>query len=313
MKRVLCFIVIALTGMLASCHSVGTGVEVKVESVNPWTNLKFNNDIDNFHFAITSDLTGGYREGVFEAAVGKINLLQPDFVMTVGDLIEGYTEEESELDRQWDNFDSMVRQLEMPFFYVPGNHDMCNSAMLKKWKQRFGRTYYHFVYKDVLFMCVNTDDPPQDLASSEAGKAEHVYQGQISDIQVDYFRKVLRDYRDVRWTCVFQHKPLWSEESKEFEVLSKIEDLLKGRKYTYFAGHQHRYDKTVRHGRTYISLAATGAINAGLSPAEIADKRFDHFLWVTMTDEGPIIANVLLNGVLDEDLSALSKTPTSKK
>ena len=95
MKKPLCFIVIVLTTFLFSCQSVDTALDVKVESLNPWTNLNFNNDSDNFHFAITSDLTGGYREGVFEDAVRKINLVQPEFVITVGDLIEGYTEDEA--------------------------------------------------------------------------------------------------------------------------------------------------------------------------------------------------------------------------
>ena len=312
MKFLQCFGAVVLAVVLVGCQVDNAGVVAEVESVNPWTNLNFNNNPDNFQFAITSDLTGGYREGVFDNAVRKINLLGPEFVITVGDLIQGYTEDEAELNRQWDKFDGMVKQLNMSFFYVPGNHDMANSAMLKVWRQRYGRTYYHFVYKNVLFMCVNTDDPPQDLANEEAGKAENVYQGQISDRQVDYFRKVLRKNQDVRWTCVFQHKPLWTKESSEFEVLAKIENLLQDRNYTYFAGHQHQYVKTMRHGQKYICLATTGGINGGLTPKHISQKMFDHFMWVTMTDNGPVIANVLLNGVLDEDLTKAAEISATK-
>lgn len=299
---------------LVGCQVTDRQVQIQAESVNPWTNLDFNKQSENFQFAIISDLTGGYREGVFDMAVQKINLLQPEFVMSVGDLIDGYTEDEQELNRQWDKFDAIAGKLQMPFFYVPGNHDMANSTMLKVWQQRYGRTYYHFVYKNVLFMCVNTDDPPQDVAPEMAGRAEVVYQGQISREQANYFRKVLVEHKDVRWTCVYQHKPLWSQESQEFEVLAQIEDLLKDRNYTYFAGHQHQFDKTVRNNRKYISLATTGAINGGLTPKHITQKMFDHFLLVTMTDDGPIIANVLLNGVLDDDLTGLAEAagPTDK-
>lgn len=307
MKFLQCLTIIVLTMVLVGCQVNDAGFHAKVETVNPWTNLNFNNNPDNFHFAVTSDLVGGYREGVFENAVRKINLLGPEFVMTVGDLIQGYTENEAELDRQWDKFDSMVRQLNMPFFYMPGNHDMCNSVELKVWQQRYGRTYYHFVYKNVLFMCVNTDDPPQNLPPGPADKAENVYQGQISHEQVAYFQKALNENRDVRWTCIFQHKPLWTKESQEFEVLAKIENLLQDRNYTIFAGHQHQFDKTVRHNRKYICLATTGGGSGGLGPKDIANKRFDHFLWVTMTDDGPVIANVLLNGILDDDLTDLPK------
>jgi hypothetical protein len=41
----------------------------------PWTNLEFYNDPENFQFALVSDLWGGYREGIFDDAVKKLNLL----------------------------------------------------------------------------------------------------------------------------------------------------------------------------------------------------------------------------------------------
>ena len=85
-------------------------------------------------------------------------MLQPEFVMSVGDLIEGYTEDTVELERQWEEFEGFVDQLEMPFFYVPGNHDITNKVMQDLWKEHFGPTHYHFVYKDVLFLCLDSED-----------------------------------------------------------------------------------------------------------------------------------------------------------
>ncbi len=60
--------------------------------------MEFRDDPDNFQFAIISDLTGSYRPGIFDDAVKKLNLLEPEFVMSVGDLIQGYTENEASLD-----------------------------------------------------------------------------------------------------------------------------------------------------------------------------------------------------------------------
>src|SRR3954447_22791674 len=68
-------------------------LRVEVEEKNPWTNLKLNNDPREFRFAIVSDRTGGHRAGIFSRAIERLNLLQPEFVVSVGDLIEGYTEE----------------------------------------------------------------------------------------------------------------------------------------------------------------------------------------------------------------------------
>lgn len=55
----------------------------------PWTKREFRNDPKDFQFAIVTDRTGGMRPGVFSRAVTKVNELQPEFVITVGDLIAG--------------------------------------------------------------------------------------------------------------------------------------------------------------------------------------------------------------------------------
>ena len=53
----------------------------------PWTKRPFRNDPDDFQFAIVTDRTGGMRPGVFARSAAKVNELQPEFVMSVGDLI----------------------------------------------------------------------------------------------------------------------------------------------------------------------------------------------------------------------------------
>ena len=136
--------------------------------------------------------TGGHRPGVFKKAMGEVNLLQPEFVICVGDLIEGYIEDKEGLNAQWNEFDGFLNQLEMPFFYVPGNHDISNPVMAEEWQRRFGRSYYHFVYRNVLFLCLNSEDPP----------GTH-----ISARQVAYVSKTLAENQGVRWTLVFLHKP----------------------------------------------------------------------------------------------------------
>ena len=90
----------------------------------PVTERPFNDDTSKLQFAIVSDLWGGYREGVFEDAVRKLELLQPQFVMSVGDLIEGKTYDSTVINNEWKQFNAMASSLSLPFFYVPGNHDV---------------------------------------------------------------------------------------------------------------------------------------------------------------------------------------------
>jgi hypothetical protein len=74
--------------------------------------------------------------------------------------------------------------------------------------------------------------------------------------QIEFFKQVLEDHPDVRWTMVFIHHPLWTYPHKtNFE---KVEKILEGRKHTVFAGHQHFYRHFERKNTKYYTLATTG-------------------------------------------------------
>src|SRR3954467_10373219 len=126
MKRALLVLgAIALLGVASwsGSRAVKSELDFKHDKRNPVTHLRLNNDRADFQFAIVSDRTGGHRAQVFSRAVEKLNLLQPEFVLSVGDLIEGGSKDEKKLDAEWQEFDGYIARLQMPFFYVPGNHD----------------------------------------------------------------------------------------------------------------------------------------------------------------------------------------------
>ena len=257
-------------------------ISISEKDPHPWNHLDFRNEPDNFQFAIVSDRTGGHRKGVFADAVQKLNLLQPEFVMSVGDLIEGYLEDTTKLIAQWEEFDQLLTPLEMPFFYLPGNHDISNPVMRELWHKRYGPRYYHFVYRDVLFITMDTND------------GEGVVIGQE---QIDYVKQALNDHPDVRWTFLFLHHPIWVY--APFNGFDQIEKTLTSRKYTVFAGHTHRYLHTVRQDQNYYVLATTGGGSQLRGPKF---SEFDHVTWVTLTDEGPRMANLQLDGILSHDV-----------
>ncbi|HOE63306.1 MAG TPA: sugar-binding protein [Candidatus Sumerlaeota bacterium] len=270
---------------LILCAETLTTAPIKIEQQNaptPWTHLDFHNKPENFQFAIMADRNGKERSGVFEDAINKLNLLQPEFVICVGDLIPGYSKDAQRINSQWDVFQSVIKNLEMPFFYVPGNHDLTNDMQRRIWKERIGKSYYHFLYHDVLFLCVCTEEPQE---------------WQISQPQIKYFREVLSKNRDVRWTFVFMHKPMWN--NKKAKGWQDMEKLLQDRPHTVFAGHNHRYNKFERNGNEYIIIATTGGGSSMRGPLY---GEFDHVVWVTMTEEKPRIANLMLNGIADTNI-----------
>ncbi len=290
MKRMLLGVLVA--GTLAAALALSrpgaqtSDTQIQVEERNPWTHLQFNNDPAEFRFAIVSDRTGGHRARIFSQAVEQLNLLQPEFVLSVGDLIEGYTEKDEQLTAEWKEFQGYVSKLQMPFFYVPGNHDFSNLAMGKLWKEKFGRAYYSFSYRGVLFLILNSDDPP--------GKG-----GLIGEEQVEFVKKTLAGASDSRWTFVFLHKPLWAMKNLDKNGWLEVEKALGTRPATVFAGHIHHYQKFTRNGRDYYQLATTGGDS---KMRGVPYGEFDHVVWITMKKSGPVMANILLDGILPEDL-----------
>lgn len=272
--------------------SQGTGgvapdqILVAKEAKNPWTNLQVNADPEQFHFAVVADRTGGHRPRVFSQAVHRVNLLQPHFVISVGDLIEGYTLKEDLVTQQWEEFDGYVRHFAMPFFYVPGNHDLTNKMQVRIWSERYGRRYYSFVYKNVLFVCLNSENPPDGMAT-------------IDPEQQKWVAQVCAAHPQVRWTFVFLHEPLWTARDLEKNGWAAVEQALAGRKYTVFCGHVHRYQLFRRHGMDYFQLATTGGVSR-LRGTDYGE--FDHVAWVTMKKDRPVVAQILLDGILPPDL-----------
>jgi hypothetical protein len=252
----------------------------------PWSNLNFNNNPDNFTFAIVPDRTGGHRSGVLEDAIDKLILLQPEFVISVGDMIEGYSTNESEIYQQWEIYNSFIKQLTMPFFYVPGNHDITNSVMSGIWQELYGPSYYYFVYRNVLFLCLNTEESTLQKGSPGIGLE-----------QFNYVKDALEEWPEVRWTVVIMHQPLWLNEKNGY--WNDIEALLKTRNHTVFAGHSHHYVKYERNNGKYIMLSTAGGISE-LRGTDFGE--FDEIAMVTMSEEGPILANLLYQSIWDENV-----------
>src|SRR5262249_56743514 len=100
------------------------------------------------------------------------------------------------------------------------------------------------------------------------------------------------------------HKPSWHSSAFAKSGWPEVEAGLADMPYTVFVGHVHRYRKYVRQGRNYYQLATTGG---GSKMRGVPYGEFDQIVWVTMKKDGPVIANLLLDAILPDDL----KTPES--
>jgi len=296
--------------------------EAAFSEAKPWTSEEFENNPEEFQFAIIGDRTGGANvQGTFAMAVDQLNLLQPEFVINVGDIIEGYAEDAAELNAMWEEADAMTAMLEMPFFYTRGNHDVSFPGGKEAWLERRGPNHYYFVYKEVLFMVLDSEDSPRPQPPPEIKELTKVYKklqtedpeaarkmlaefmsseaivaalGQpveFPEEQVTWIEQTLAENADVRWTFLFMHEPCWENPSESF---NEIQTLLVDRKHTFFAGHLHYYDYDEIDGVEYITMGPAGASWHHDGPGNV-----DHVAWVTMTEDGPQIGNIALKGLFD--------------
>jgi len=331
-KKLVIFTVLLLAGIVlqSGCSTTesGSGTDVfsydqaAISGAKPWTAKEFRNDPENFQFAIIGDRTGGANaQGTFELAMGQLNLLQPEFVINVGDIIEGYSDDKAELNAEWDEVDGMLKKLEMPFFRTPGNHDIAHGIAQQVYLKRHGVTNYYFIYRNTLFMVLDSEDnsrpaPPPDmkeklelynrLQTEDPPKAQAMLAEFMSDEaviaalskpidfpekQVAWIKKTLADNADVRWTFLFLHEPAWENPSESFKAIQR---LLKDRDHTFFAGHLHYYDYDNIDGHEHITMGPAGSSFHHEGPGNV-----DHIMWVTMTEDSPQMGNIALKGLFD--------------
>lgn len=279
----------------------------------PWTGQGFDTSTDKFTFALFSDLTGGERPDVFAVAVEQLRLLRPEFILSVGDLIEGGTTNRDRLAAEWDSFDRRAERARAPVFRTGGNHDLTNPVMWEVFEQRYGARYYHFVYRNTLFLVLDTEDNTAEqqwalhkirgeaierieaggwdvFMDTAYGQSEARRYGRVGEAQADYFREVIARYPEVRHTFVILHKPVW-ERSGEAKF-AHVEQALDSRPYTVFYGHEHAYLYEQRNGRDYIRLGTTGGVQNVKKNMAI-----DHVTLVTVSGDDVDIANLRLSGI----------------
>ena len=230
-------------------------------------------------FAIIGDRTGDAVPMVYEKIVAEVERMKPDFVMTVGDYIQGYTDDTTMLKKEWEEYKSLIKPLTMPIYFTPGNHDITSDTALPFYQRYIGEPYYSFDVQNIHFIVL--DNSRYDSIAGMPKK------------QLDWLVSDLKKSRKAEYTIVFCHKPFW------FETVAKGKtDLLHSLFVNYkvdavFSGHVHLYFSAKYDGILYTAVGSSGG-SAEPGPTGLEY----HFTWVTADKNGISIAPIKMGSVL---------------
>ncbi len=233
----------------------------------------------NYRFVIIGDLTGGEEPGIFNRAIDRINDLDPDFVISIGDLIDGYTLDTTLINRQWQKFQTSLKKLEAPFFYMAGNHDVANPVLMDVWSEKIGRSYYTFKVGEYLFVVLNTWEPG-------------IYG--ISKEQTNEIKRAIEKESKETPLFVFTHDPFWLISNQP--GVRELNELLGQRNTTFFCGHEHRYLHKIVKGQEHYMLAGIATGGPGMRGPELGE--FHNLLFVSVRGDDFKISNMELEGLL---------------
>lgn len=264
--------------------------------------IKLPKEDDAFGFVVFGDRTGGPPEGikVLEQAVKDTNLLDPDLVFTVGDLVNGYNTTEQWM-AQAKEFKDTMADLRMPWFPVAGNHDIYWRGPGKPageheqhFEAEFGPLWYAVQHKQCWFIALHSDEGNPQTGERDFNKPECQ---RISEAQFSWLGETLQKAKGARHVFVFLHHPRWL--ARYGDDWQKVHTLLakNGNVSAVFAGHIHnmQYDGT-RDGIQYYTVASVGA---HLS-MELPQAGFLHqFHVVTVRPKGIVVAALPVGTVID--------------
>ncbi|KPK62195.1 MAG: hypothetical protein AMK73_06555, partial [Planctomycetes bacterium SM23_32] len=186
--------------------------------------------------AILADRTTGYDEGlaVLQQAVAELNLLDPDLVFHIGDLVPGYIRDMEQWERDIERVKAVLEPLQAPFYPLPGNHDVITGTGNpddrrgeELYKRHFGPLYYSVDYGHAHFICLDTEESLESEPRLTKGQLEWLADDLARTQAVHIF--------------VLMHKPLWEYPDAGWDA---VHAMLRRRPVrAVFGGHFHHYYK----------------------------------------------------------------------
>src|SRR5687768_11293923 len=187
---------------------------------------------NDFRFSIIGDRTGGAQPQIFGRVWREVDLLHPDFVITVGDTIQGGIDEVAE-DEWRDLRPIWQRYSHYPLYFTPGNHDVFSDTSRQLYERETRRPpFYSFDYQEAHFTVLDNSRTTD-----------------LSPGQLEFLAKDLEANKGKRPKFIFFHKPYWIAPLMTGATQFPLHQI--ARKYGVehiISGHGHQFVRIVREG-----------------------------------------------------------------
>src|SRR3954452_5094279 len=164
-------------------------------AVSPFTFAQISDSHIGFNKPPNADARATFRE-----AIAKVKALpqRPDFVIHTGDVSQLSRDEE------FDDAEQMLKEVGLPVFFVPGEHDMLDPDGGKAFLDRFGKGslgagWYSFDHRGVHFVAL------VNVADLKPGGM-----GNLGLTQLAWLKDDLAGRASSQPIVVFAHIPLWT-------------------------------------------------------------------------------------------------------
>lgn len=206
----------------------------------------------NFDFAILGDRTGNAVPGVYEQVSKEIAAHHPDFIINVGDTIQGYDDVDTL--EEWKAVRPVWKYFgDTPFYLVPGNHDIWSPASARIWREQTGH-------------------PPQysfDFRGAHVTVLDNSRADELGPDQLEFLESDLAAHAAQSPKFVFFHRPFWllpiKFQNGDFALHRIVHKYKAG---FVISGHAHIFDRSEYDGVQYVMVGSSGgSLSHGKGPA----------------------------------------------
>lgn len=195
-----------------------------------------------FQFVILGDRTGEAQPGVYEQVWKELTAEHPDFVLSVGDTIQGLNDAVAA--HEWREVSRIFRQhATIPLYLTPGNHDIWSAkseALFRKFAEH--PPHYSFDFHGLHVTVL-------DNSRTERFSADELH----------FLERDLQAHKQAQTKLVISHRPSWLLPVLFANSKSPFHQIAKkyGVRYV-IAGHVHQMLHFELDGITYLSMPSAG-------------------------------------------------------